>query len=64
MGLLILMFTPPARFPEVKLGLRWGAVLGAVVGWLRALAVVDPAPHPSVEPRRGGGEVVCGGGWR
>lgn len=28
--------------PKVKRGLRWGAVMGAVVGWLRALAVVDP----------------------
>eukprot|EP00434_Breviolum_minutum_P006417 symbB.v1.2.005664.t1/scaffold327.1/size259883/17 len=29
----------------VKRGLRWGAVMGAMVGWLRALAVVDPDRH-------------------
>jgi hypothetical protein len=27
----------------VKRGLRYGALLGAVVGWLKALQVVDPA---------------------
>ncbi|CAK9050306.1 unnamed protein product [Durusdinium trenchii] len=29
----------------VKRGLRYGALVGAVVGWLRALAVVDPDRH-------------------
>ena len=32
----------PIISSKVKRGLRWGALMGAVVGWLRALAVVDP----------------------